>query len=77
LKDATLAPHFEWDAQRLSKFDGEKWVRFYDEPWTANEFARVQVRLATILLICPLILDKGEGCTGQSAWQTDLDHTVG
>ncbi|KAI0700322.1 hypothetical protein BC835DRAFT_1304172 [Cytidiella melzeri] len=42
VRDPLLAPHFKWDAQRLSKFDGTKWVRFYDEPWTASKFAEVQ-----------------------------------
>lgn len=44
VKDPILAPHFVWDAQRLTKFDGETWVRFYDEPWTAKKFSEVQVR---------------------------------
>ncbi|KAI0347909.1 hypothetical protein BDW22DRAFT_1479807, partial [Trametopsis cervina] len=42
VKDPLLAPHFEWDAQRLSKFDGQQWVRFYDEPWTGTMFAKAQ-----------------------------------
>ncbi|KAI0693261.1 hypothetical protein BC835DRAFT_1416000 [Cytidiella melzeri] len=44
-----LAPNMEWEAQRLSKFDGTKWVRFYDEPWTARKFAEVQ---SDILRVC-------------------------
>ncbi|KAJ8468399.1 hypothetical protein ONZ45_g17255 [Pleurotus djamor] len=35
-KDPKLAPHFEWNSQRLYKFDGEKFVRFFDEPWTGE-----------------------------------------
>ena len=43
VKDPHLAPHFHWDAQHLSKFDGATWVRFFDEPWTADKFYDVQV----------------------------------
>ncbi|KAG2160107.1 uncharacterized protein EDB93DRAFT_1237319 [Suillus bovinus] len=38
LKDPRLGPHFVFDAQRLYKFDGQDFVRFFDEPWTANAF---------------------------------------
>ncbi|KAI0343363.1 hypothetical protein BDW22DRAFT_1329317 [Trametopsis cervina] len=48
VKDPLLAPHFEWDAQRLSKFDGQEWVRFYDEPWTGDMFAKVQSEITKI-----------------------------
>ncbi|KAI0686368.1 hypothetical protein BC835DRAFT_1288244, partial [Cytidiella melzeri] len=48
VRDPLLAPHFEWDAQRLSKFDGTKWVRFYDEPWTASKFAEVQSHISSV-----------------------------
>ena len=44
IKHPLVGPHFVWDAQRLSKFDGKEWVRFVDEPWTANRFWDVQVR---------------------------------
>jgi hypothetical protein len=43
LRDPHIAPSFVWDAQRLSKFDGSRFVRFIDEPWTANSFWEVQV----------------------------------
>ncbi|KAI0087282.1 hypothetical protein BDY19DRAFT_893062 [Irpex rosettiformis] len=48
VKDPLLAPHFHWDAQRLSKYDGETWVRFYDEPWTATKFAQVQQEISKL-----------------------------
>ncbi|KAG1874972.1 hypothetical protein F4604DRAFT_2009023 [Suillus subluteus] len=38
LKDPRLGPHFVFDAQRLYKYDGQDFVRFFDEPWTANAF---------------------------------------
>jgi Plavaka transposase len=40
-----LAPYFEWDAQKLFKHDGTKFVRFVHEPWTADQFWKVQVSL--------------------------------
>jgi len=44
LRDPCLFPHFTFDAQRLSKFNGESFVRFVDEPFTAQDFWDVQVR---------------------------------
>ncbi|KAG2078672.1 hypothetical protein BDR04DRAFT_1124392 [Suillus decipiens] len=45
LRDERLAPHFVFDAQRLSKFNGERFVRFTDEPWTADAFWNAQSQL--------------------------------
>jgi len=38
-----LAPYFEWDAQKLYKFNGKVFIQFFDEPWTAKRFWEVQV----------------------------------
>ena len=38
-----LVPHFVWDACELSKFDGEEFVQFIHELWTANQLWEVQV----------------------------------
>ena len=46
LRDEFLAPHFVWDAEWLFKYDGSKFVRFIDEPWTADEFWDVHVCFA-------------------------------
>jgi hypothetical protein len=43
LRDSCLAYHFVFDAQHLSKFNGEQFVRFIDEPWTADAFWNAQV----------------------------------
>ena len=51
VEDPKLAPYFHWDAQRLSKYDGDKWVRFYEEPWTADMFWDVQVSVDILDLI--------------------------
>ena len=48
IKHPLVGPHFVWDAQRLSKFNGKEWVWFVDEPWTANRFWDVQVRFSNV-----------------------------
>ncbi|KAG1839402.1 hypothetical protein DFJ58DRAFT_845711 [Suillus subalutaceus] len=45
LGDPSLFPHFTFDAQHLSKFDGEMFVRFVDEPFTVQDFWDIQSRL--------------------------------
>ncbi|KAG2126460.1 hypothetical protein BD769DRAFT_1652763 [Suillus cothurnatus] len=45
LQDPEVGPHFVFDAQQLSKFDGEKFVRFIHEPWTANMFWEYQSKI--------------------------------
>jgi hypothetical protein len=48
LRDPRLFPHLTFDAQRLSKFDGEKFVRFIDEPYTADAFWDLQVCIRAV-----------------------------
>ncbi|THH10264.1 hypothetical protein EW146_g8426 [Bondarzewia mesenterica] len=43
--DPVLSPHFVWDAQRVSKFNGTDFVRMYHEPWMANKFWEIQSKL--------------------------------
>lgn len=43
VEDPKLTPHFHWDAQRLFKYNGSKWVRILEEPWAADMFWEVQV----------------------------------
>ncbi|KAG1749387.1 hypothetical protein EDD22DRAFT_981848 [Suillus occidentalis] len=45
LRDPRLFPHMVFDAQRFSKFDGKTFVRFIDEPFTAETFWNVQSQL--------------------------------
>ena len=54
VKDPLLAPHFHWDAVRLSKYDGAEYVPFIHEPWTAGKFWRVQVSKASLALMLAL-----------------------
>jgi hypothetical protein len=43
LHNPQLFPHFTFDAHRLSKFDGNTFVSFVDEPFTARDIWNVQV----------------------------------
>ncbi|KAG2060448.1 hypothetical protein BDR06DRAFT_979328 [Suillus hirtellus] len=45
LGDCNLFPHFMFDAQRLSKFDGETFIHFVDKLFTAQDFWDIQSRL--------------------------------
>ena len=44
LEDPLLAPHWVWDAEKISKFNGTEFVQLFHEPWTANGFWKAQVR---------------------------------
>jgi hypothetical protein len=48
--DPFLAPYFQWDAERLYKFDGTSYVRFIHEPSSANRFWDIQVCISCIFL---------------------------
>ena len=43
VRNPLLALYFEWDAQRLFKYNGTEFVRFIDEPWTADRWYEIQV----------------------------------
>lgn len=45
VQDPKLVPYFHWDAQRLSKWNGFRYVRYFEEPWTADIFWEVQVSI--------------------------------
>ncbi|KAG1740249.1 hypothetical protein EDD22DRAFT_786904 [Suillus occidentalis] len=36
LRHPSVGPHYLFDAQRLTKFDGDSFTRLNDEPWTAD-----------------------------------------
>ncbi|KAJ7687097.1 hypothetical protein B0H17DRAFT_1302090 [Mycena rosella] len=42
LQDPGLASCFVWDAEKVYKFNGESYVRFYHEPWTADAWWAAQ-----------------------------------
>ncbi|KAI0674805.1 hypothetical protein C8Q78DRAFT_502219 [Trametes maxima] len=45
LSDAYLVSHMDFDAMKLSRFDGKEWILCYDEPATARIFWEIQSRL--------------------------------
>ncbi|KAK0207308.1 hypothetical protein IW262DRAFT_1302901 [Armillaria fumosa] len=45
IQDPTLEPYFVWDAVQLSKWNGQAFQRFIDEPWTAQAFWDLQTKL--------------------------------
>ncbi|KAK0493804.1 hypothetical protein EDD18DRAFT_1107781 [Armillaria luteobubalina] len=45
IRDPTLQPYFVWDAVQLSKWNGQVFERFVDEPWTAKAFWDLQTKL--------------------------------
>ncbi|KAJ7824944.1 hypothetical protein B0H13DRAFT_1918851 [Mycena leptocephala] len=45
IQDRRLPSSFVWDAEKAYKFDGETYVRFYQEPWTADAFWTAQSSL--------------------------------
>ncbi|KAG2746427.1 hypothetical protein P692DRAFT_20739914 [Suillus brevipes Sb2] len=45
LRNPRLFPHFTFDAHRLSKFDGNTFVSFVDEPFTVRDIWDVQSQL--------------------------------
>jgi hypothetical protein len=47
-KDSHIFPHFTFDVQYLSKFDGETFVHFIDEPYTVQDFWDIQVFINAI-----------------------------
>ncbi|KAG2348732.1 hypothetical protein BDR05DRAFT_972997 [Suillus weaverae] len=45
LQDPQVGLNFIFNVQRLSKFNGEKFVRFIHEPWNANAFWEFQLKI--------------------------------
>ena len=45
LQHEELIHAFQWDAQRLFKFDGTRFEQFIDEPWTADDWWNIQSKL--------------------------------
>ena len=41
--DPLLSPHFVWDVEKVSKFNGTRYVCIYHEPWIADSFWNAQV----------------------------------
>ncbi|KAJ7152307.1 hypothetical protein C8R43DRAFT_886375 [Mycena crocata] len=45
LQDPHLTDFFVWDAEQDFRFNGQKWIRFFTEPWTAKAFWDIQSQL--------------------------------
>ncbi|KAJ7783949.1 hypothetical protein DFH07DRAFT_764319 [Mycena maculata] len=45
VQDKCLVSCFVWDAEKAYKFNGDTYMRFYHEPWTANAFWAAQSAL--------------------------------
>ncbi|KAJ7914598.1 hypothetical protein B0H13DRAFT_2250692 [Mycena leptocephala] len=54
-QDPRLASSFVWDAEKAHKFDGETYVRFYQEPWTADAFWEAQANHPAAKPVCYVI----------------------
>ncbi|TFK27784.1 hypothetical protein FA15DRAFT_635076 [Coprinopsis marcescibilis] len=74
VQNKALKDQWQWDAKINERYDGHEWVRFIDEPWTADRFAHIQASLpagATPLCII-LYADK----TQLSSFGTAKGHPV-
>ncbi|KIP01685.1 hypothetical protein PHLGIDRAFT_80257, partial [Phlebiopsis gigantea 11061_1 CR5-6] len=45
VEEPDLAPHFQWDAQRISKWNGERWVQQWEDPCTGESMWDAQTQL--------------------------------
>ena len=43
LMNPDIVRQFEWDAQKVRRFDRKEFTRVYTEPWTGDQFSEVQV----------------------------------
>ncbi|KAF8195254.1 hypothetical protein K438DRAFT_1906569 [Mycena galopus ATCC 62051] len=59
VQDPHLADFFVWDAEQCYLFDGQKWKRFYTEPWTAAAMWDIQ-SIDNKLLPCIIYADKAK-----------------
>ncbi|KAG5640562.1 hypothetical protein DXG03_008069 [Asterophora parasitica] len=73
-RDQHLAPYFEWDAQRLSKFNGTCFERFVHEPWTGDRFWSAQSSIPSDGHLFGIILyaDKSK----LSSFRTQMGYPV-
>ncbi|KAF8953785.1 hypothetical protein BDZ97DRAFT_1767154 [Flammula alnicola] len=74
LLDETLIHEFQWNAERLSKFNGEKYEHFVDEPWTAKAWWNYQSTLPVGALPFCIILYADK--TRLSSFGTEKGYPV-
>jgi hypothetical protein len=44
LDSPKIVGQFRWNAERISRHNGEEFIRIFNEPWTANRWWEIQVR---------------------------------
>ena len=44
LDNPEIVKQFEWDAQKVYRYDGERSKRIFMEPWTGKHFWKIQVK---------------------------------
>jgi hypothetical protein len=59
VSDRRLFSQMSWNAVRLFGFDGERYIRFYDEPWSGDAWWEVQVWYSIISIILHFVLMCG------------------
>ena len=37
VREPSLAPHWQWDACRMHKWDGTAWQPYWEDPWTGSD----------------------------------------
>ena len=60
IRDARVVSKFKWDACRLYKYSisSKRYVRFFDEPWTADRFWDIQVCLIYLYTYKHILIPK-------------------
>lgn len=58
LHNPKLSGQWVWDAEKIFKYNGRKWIRIIHEPWTADMFWDIQVRFITMFYVIILIVTK-------------------
>lgn len=47
IQSPQLSPYFHWDAEKISRCYGESSIRVFNEPWSADAFWDLQVRISS------------------------------
>lgn len=83
LRDRSLVPYTHWDARKLFKFDGNKWIRFIHEPYTANRWWKIQVCTPPDSCSCKvdgLVFTDMNNCdstvTATTRWEASVSNFV-
>ena len=79
LVDPEVVRHFEWDAQKVFRYDGKRYTQIFTEPWTGKRFWEIQVRtlIGSLFQIYSdrsrsRCCQKGQKCCALNSTQTRL-----